>query len=189
MARRAHRIQAVDGACASCQRPVYPYRGAWRHNYTRPTVADRFWANVDKSGDCWTWTAGRYPTGYGMFGVNRVPRGAHRVSWELTHGPIPAGLEVCHSCDNPPCVRPSHLWLGTHRQNIEDAGRKGRMGTVNRAKVTCKRGHPLAGDNLYQRNGRRHCRTCRQINAGRSHLTGKDTADAADVMEKLYGVR
>lgn len=94
---------------------------------------DRFWAKVDKSGDCWVWTASvfRERLGYGKFqtgsnrGESRVAY-AHRVSWELHFGPIPNGLFVCHHCDNPPCVRPDHLFLGTAADNVRDMDRKGR---------------------------------------------------------------
>ena len=77
------------------------------------------------SGDCWPWTGaanGRYGT---VKSAGR-PLLTHRVAWELTHGPIPAGIQVCHKCDNPICVRPTHLFLGTQRDNIADMDRKGR---------------------------------------------------------------
>jgi len=99
----------------------------------------RFWTKVDKSGDCWLWTAARWDTGYGQFMVGGKLRGAHRVSYELAKGPIPAGMLVCHTCDNPRCVRPSHLWLGTVRDNAQDAARKGRTASGDR---NGKRLHP-----------------------------------------------
>jgi hypothetical protein len=95
---------------------------------SRP-LADRFWEKVDTSGWCWLWTGSRNRRGYGK--VSRWPRGmdyAHRVSYELNVGPIPAGMDVRHLvCDNPPCVRPSHLEIGPHRVNMGDAVRKGRI--------------------------------------------------------------
>ncbi len=92
------------------------------------TVADRFWPNVDK-GDgsgCWLWTGSTVGRGYGGIRVDGRSDRAHRVSWVLHHGPIPDGLWVRHVCDNPPCVRPDHLLLGTRQDNMNDMVERGR---------------------------------------------------------------
>jgi hypothetical protein len=103
------------------------------------SIENRFWAKVDKRGpdECWTWTACVNLTGYGRFGEGL----AHRKSWEINKGTIPKGICVLHSCDNPPCVNPAHLFLGTHLENIADRVAKGRsarhIGEMNgRAKLT-----------------------------------------------------
>lgn len=98
------------------------------------SVESRFWSKVDTSGDCWLWLAYVDRNGYGWF---RFPGGhlAHRASWIFANGPIPAGLWVLHNCpggDNPACVRPSHLWIGTNADNVRDRVKKGRSATGDR---------------------------------------------------------
>ena len=92
---------------------------------------DRFWSNVDKSGEHWLWTAGRFSDGYGQFHVvreegKRYGIRAHRFAWELNHGPIPPGVQVLHRCDIPLCVRDEDLWLGSVADNMRDKMEKGR---------------------------------------------------------------
>lgn len=91
------------------------------------TPEERFWPRVSKSEGCWEWTGPRYPNGYGMFSYQGRTQGTHRVAWMLTHGPIPDGLQVLHRCDNRPCVRPDHLFLGTQADNLRDCRAKGRF--------------------------------------------------------------
>lgn len=91
------------------------------------TTIKRFWLKVDKTKDCWEWTACKDRGGYGIFGYSKHKNvKAHRMSWSLAHGDIPEGLLVCHHCDNPSCVRPNHLFLGTLKDNAYDMIRKGR---------------------------------------------------------------
>lgn len=99
----------------------------------------RFWNKVERHGTgCWEWTANRHRRGYGRFHACVNPDGSnrqvlsHRFSWELTNGPIPDGMCVLHRCDNPPCVNPDHLFLGTQGDNITDMVSKQR----NRSKLS-----------------------------------------------------
>jgi len=92
-------------------------------------LTEWFWEKVAKGPGCWEWQAARYTNGYGCIDIRRPYRlrtTAHRVAWALTYGPIPAGLFVLHRCDHPTCVRPDHLFLGTHTDNMRDMVAKGR---------------------------------------------------------------
>ena len=107
-----------------------PSREAMPGPRPRP-LEQRFWPKVAKTSGCWLWTASVDKDGYGQLGSdgNRASRTmlkAHRVSWELANGPIGGGLAVLHRCDNPPCVNPDHLFLGTNQDNIDDMNRKRR---------------------------------------------------------------
>ena len=95
------------------------------------TTAERFWEKVQKTEGCWEWIGYRTPYGYGSFGAGGRQRGAvfaHRFAYELINGPVPNGLCVLHRCDNPPCVRPDHLFLGTKKDNTQDMMEKKRHG-------------------------------------------------------------
>jgi len=96
----------------------------------------RFWRYVVKTNDCWYWSGQRNNRGYGRIKDLGKQKRAHRTSWEIHHGQISDGLEVCHKCDNPSCVNPDHLFLGTHKDNMQDAFRKGRLKQVFTVKLT-----------------------------------------------------
>lgn len=113
--------------------------------------------------DCWEWNGWRTADGYGQRIRHGRRQRLHRVAYEWANGPIPSGLFVLHSCDNPPCVNPRHLRVGTNQENIRESVEKGRH--INAGKTHCPKGHEYAGRNLIldkTRQGvRRRCRVCR----------------------------
>lgn len=142
----------------NCTRPVVARGlccGHYQQNRRGKPLADlvprsdeeRFWERVDKNGPvhsdlgtrCWIWTGARTKRGYGFFSVGGKTKPTHRFSWEIENGDIPEGdgyhgTRVLHHCDNPPCVNPAHLFLGSNTDNVADCVSKGRnaFGTRNR---------------------------------------------------------
>lgn len=112
--------------------PVYP-----------AAVRGRLMSHIEMSGDCWVWTGHRTSNGYGRITVLGKVRLSHRVSWAVHHGPVSDGMRVLHRCDNPPCINPAHLFLGTSADNNADMRAKGRDAVLagernGRAKLTAQ---------------------------------------------------
>lgn len=129
----------------------------------KPTLEELL-KRVDRSDKCWIWLKARNSKeGYGRVWCKGELWHTHRLVWELVNGPIPAGLYVCHKCDNPPCVNPDHLFLGGARENRMDAYSKGRVPLKRRVKekTNCGKGHPYTNGNIViQWNGNSSYKAC-----------------------------
>ena len=136
-------------------------------------LEQRFWAKVEpipEGRGCWEWVGSFQRRGYGSFSVHGTIKPAHRASWEMHNGPIPHGLWVLHKCDNPSCVNPLHLFLGTHVDNMLDMVAKKRGFWARR--THCKNGHAFTESNTRlvtwsARSPRRVCLTCQRDNSNR----------------------
>jgi hypothetical protein len=130
------------------------------------TVEERFFEKVNITDSCWIWIGTPNRDGYGRMSVNKKQYLAHRLSYQIHKGEISNDLCVCHTCDNPSCVNPEHLWIGTHQNNVTDKVNKNRHAKgkmlPNGSKTHCIYGHEFNEENTYLFNGKRACRICRK---------------------------
>ena len=166
-----------------CKRHYYEAQDAGSldsfHDPTRAPLAERFYRNlkVMPSG-CVEWQLSR-PSGlYGQIKFEGKMLKTHRVAWELANGPIPEGLMVCHTCDNPPCCNPAHLFLGSASDNMQDMVSKGRKPDHNGPKTHCPRGHEYTEANTrINPRGSRVCRRCSVLNTNRQRAEKRARRD------------
>jgi hypothetical protein len=124
-------------------------------------LMERLMRDTEWVGDCLVWTGAATQKGYGQLTVEQEHWLTHRLSWTLHHGPPPRW--VLHTCDNPPCVNPEHLFDGSCADNNADKMAKGRWRGGRPARSHCIHGHELSNDNVYVTpDGRRQCRICRR---------------------------
>lgn len=134
---------------------------------------DRFWSKVDRSKDCWEWKAYKNKEGYGTFSIKNIQYLSHRVSLKISKNVVFNGLLALHKCDNPSCVNPDHLFLGTDKDNMIDKTNKGRHGahTNPRYKI-----HPSVAS--YDKRGCR-CFDCKKL---------KSKQNKSDYLKRKYGI-
>lgn len=127
------------------------------------SIITRFSKYMQKSNDsdCIEWTAYIDSMGYGRIKINKKTTTAHRVSFMIFKGEIPENLCVCHACDNPKCVNPDHLFLGSHTENMRDMIKKGRKPSIVKSK--CKRGHEFSLENTKIYGKAKFCKKCDAI--------------------------
>lgn len=134
------------------------------------TTIAQFWSHIRPGASCWLWRGPVWGSnGYGRMTFNGRRQKAHRIIYQMLGGIIPPGYHVLHRCDQPRCVNPEHLFLGTHADNMADLVSKGRARNWCTGVAQCKRGHVFTPDNTRLDGRGRQCRACDRIRRRRRH--------------------
>lgn len=150
---------------------------------------ERFLSRITRGDGCWEWRGHKLPDGYGLLPLRRNGKQrsvlAHRVAWTIANTEIPPGKIVLHACDNPSCVRPDHLSVGTYKDNAREAVERNRRNFVRPLKPTCKYGHILTDGTFYVNRSKRGSgwvRMCKICQAKRSSDWHKRKVNARKIM-------
>lgn len=172
----------VELICKRCAKR-FSVRASHAHRYINCSRAcasnttANFWEQVDKTSECWVWTGNKCRDGYGKIKVRSKTVRAHRFSWELHFGPVPNGKFVLHNCpsgDNPSCVNPGHLWLGTNQDNVDDMFAKNRQNKAKGEKHGLQKySTEVIQEALRRRKaGEKICRIAESLGISASHMSG-----------------
>ncbi len=163
-------------AMLKTSRGVTPHVGGVKLNHDTFGLPERFWSKVDRRGpdECWPWTRCKNQRGYGLFSIKNRHFSASRVLMMAIYGPQPKHIFACHSCDNPSCCNPAHIWTGTNSDNIRDSFQKGR--SVRPFKTHCPRGHEYVHKN---KKGESICRICVRASNNRGYRRRMDAIRVA----------
>ena len=151
-------------------------------NASKSFWEEKFWSRVKKTENCWLWTGTHVEQGYGYFSLRGKSVLAHRFSYQLKFGNIPAGLQLDHTCRVKDCVNPAHLEAVTHSEN-----QRRKWGYRNNTpKTKCVRNHPLNKESIYvDKRGRKSCKSCKALSSKQYQLRNKEALKHARRQKRM----
>jgi len=139
----------------------------------KKNTIEKFWTKANKTDYCWVWMAAQDKDGYGIWSYDGKFWRAHRFSFWATHGHLDSKSLICHTCDNPTCINPNHLYEGDSTTNNRDTVKRGRFNSPLKRRTHCLKGHAFDGENLYHDGKKRVCKICSRA-SGRKWYENKN---------------